>query len=130
MISIFLDYIYWHFAVAPFEILKIMTNYLIATWHKFLIAQHFRTIFSPWHRQNPSDFGIKSRKFSDKIFDFMADIYIRLIAAFVRFSIILIGLFVELVVLTFFVMIFLLWLVWPVVAIWIIIKGILLLSLI
>ena len=123
MITIFLDYIYWHWAVAPREILKIMNNYLIANWHRFLITQHFRTLFSPWHRQNPSDIGPKQRSFADKILDMIADLYIRLIAAGIRMLVILAGLLMELLTLILFLVLFVAWLVWPGVAIFLIMKG-------
>ena len=123
MITIFLDYIYWHWAVAPREILKIMNNYLIANWHRFLITQHFKTLFSPWHRQNPSDIGPKQNAFTDKILNAITDLYIRLIAAGIRTVIILAGLVIELLTLIFFLVLFVAWLVWPVIAIYLIMKG-------
>ena len=123
MINIFLEYFYWHFAVAPFEILRIMQNYLKANWHRFLIVQHFRTLFSPWHRQNPSDFGTKNKNFTDKILDFIVDIYIRLIAAVIRSVIILTGFLVELLTIFAFLILFVVWLVWPAIAIYSIMEG-------
>lgn len=118
-----MDYLYWHFAVAPFEILRIMKNYQVASWYKFLITQHFRTLFSPWHRQNPSDFGPRSRTFGDKILDAITDLYIRLIAACVRLTIIFAGLLFQVFVLVAFVVLFVTWLAWPAIAIFLILKG-------
>lgn len=123
MVTIFLGYLYWHFTVAPFEILKIMKNYMIATWHQFLIVQHLNTLFSPWHRQNPSDIGPKSKTFVDKIMDLITDIYIRLIAACIRLTIILIGLIVELLILVAFLILFIVWLAWPAIAVYSISRG-------
>lgn len=125
MAKIFLDYFYWHYTIAPFEILRIMNNYLIARWHQFLIVQHFRTLFAPWHRQNPSDFGKRDRTFTDKILDGVADLYIRLIAAGIRSTIILGGLIVELLTVVSFLVLFVVWLGWPVISIYFIVKGIL-----
>src|SRR3989344_6107115 len=87
MVTIFIEYFYWHFGVAPFEIFKIMKNYQIAVWHKFLIARHFQTLFSPWHRQNASDFWSRKKTFVDKISNVVIDTYIRLIAAGLGFHI-------------------------------------------
>jgi hypothetical protein len=123
MITIFLEYFYWHFTIAPFEILKIMKNYLKATRHQFLMAQHLRTLFSPWHRQNPSDFGTKERTFTDRIFDPIADLYIRLFAAIIRLSIILMGLVWQLVLLIAFLLLFVAWLAWPVIIFYLISRG-------
>ena len=123
MITIFLEYFYWHYTVAPREILKIMNNYMVAQWHQFLIAQHFKTLFAPWHRQNPSDLGSRDRKFTDKIMDSITDIYIRLIAACIRLTIIFMGLVVELMTLAVFLVLFVVWLAWPAVAVYMISKG-------
>ena len=123
MTTVFLEYFYWHYAVAPFEILRIMNNYMIARWHQFLIVQHLKTLFAPWHRQNPSDFGKREKTFSDKILDSLADLYIRLIAACIRLLIIFMGLFVELLTLIGFLVLFIVWLAWPAISIYLIITG-------
>jgi len=123
MAIIFLDYLYWHYAVAPFAILQIMRNYSIANWHRFLIIRHLETLFAPWHRQNPSDFGKRERNFSDKILDSMADLYIRLIAACIRLFIIFGGLLTQLLVFITFMVLYVIWLAWPVISIYMIIKG-------
>lgn len=123
MVTIFLEYFYWHFAVAPFEILRVMRNYLKAARHQFLMAQHLRTLFAPWHRQNPSDFGKRERTFSDKILDSIVDVYIRLLAAGIRSSIILLGLIWQFILLIFFLSLFIVWLAWPVIAIYSISNG-------
>src|SRR3989344_7064780 len=109
MVTIFLEYFYWHYTVAPFEILQIMRDYLKANWHRFLIVQHFKTLFAPWHRQNPSDFGSKNKTFGDKILDKIADLYIRLIAALIRLLIISAGLIWQFILLIFFLLLFVAW---------------------
>ncbi|MDP3792916.1 MAG: hypothetical protein Q8Q89_04290 [bacterium] len=123
MVTIFIEYIYWHYAVAPFEILQIMQNYLKANWHRFLIVQHFRTLFAPWHRQNPSDLGKREKTFGDKILDSLADLYIRLIAAGIRLIIITAGFLMEFLILIAFLLLFIIWLAWPVIAIYSIVRG-------
>ena len=128
MVTIFLEYFYWHYTIAPFEILRIMQNYLKSNLHRFLIVQHLRTLFAPWHRQNPSDFGSKNKTFGDKIMDRVADLYIRLIAAFIRLMIVSAGLIWQLVLLVFFLILFVVWLVWPAIAIYLVIKGVFLVS--
>lgn len=122
--AIFLEYFYWHYSIAPFEILRIMGDYLKGARHQFLIVRHLRTLFAPWHRQNPSDFGRQDKTFTDKILDAMADIYIRLIAAGVRIFIITIGLAWQLVLFIFFVLLFVIWLAWPLLAGYLVINGI------
>ena len=119
----FFDYFYWHYAIAPLEILKIMASYLKAAHHQFLIVQHFRTLLAPWHRQNPSDFGPKERTLTDKIIDPIVDLYIRLIAAVIRLTIIIAGLVWQLVLLIAFLILFVTWLAWPLISIYLVIKG-------
>lgn len=123
MVTIFLEYFYWHYTIAPFEILKIMNNYLKAARHQFLITQHLRTLFAPWHRQNPSDFGKKSRTYTDSILDFLADIYIRLIAAGIRLVIIFCGFIWQILLFIFFILLFIFWLSWPAIAVYFISSG-------
>jgi len=123
MVTIFIEYFYWHFGVAPFEIFKIMKNYQIAVWHKFLIARHFQTLFSPWHRQNASDFWSRKKTFVDKISNVVIDTYIRLIAAGLRLTLILSGLIFEALVFVGFMLIFIAWLAWPALAIYLVFKG-------
>lgn len=97
---------------------------MIARWHQFLIVQHLNTLFSPWHRQNPSEFGPKETTFVDKIMNAVTDVYIRLIAAGIRLTIIFIGLIVELLTFVGFLLIFVIWLAWPAIAVFLIVKGI------
>ena len=130
MVTIFFEYFYWHYTIAPFEILHIMQNYLKANLHRFLIAQHLRTLFAPWHRQNPSDFGSKNKTFGDKILDKIADLYIRLIAAFIRLMIIFAGLIWQLVLFILFLLFFVVWLAWPAIAVYLIGKGLSLIAII
>jgi len=96
---------------------------MTARWHQFLIGKHFRTLFAPWHRQNPSDFGTREQNFGDKIIDSLADVYIRLIAAVIRLMIIFTGLLVELLTMIIFLVLFVVWLAWPMIAIYSIVKG-------
>ena len=96
---------------------------MVARWHQFLIVQHLNTLFAPWHRQNPSDFGPKDTTFFDKILNSITDLYIRLIAAGIRLAIIFIGLMVELLTLISFLLLFIVWLGWPAIAIYLISKG-------
>jgi len=124
MTTLFLEYFYWHYTIAPFEILRIMGNYLKASRHQFLLVQHLKTLFAPWHRQNPSSFGPKNRTFGDKILDVLVDIYIRLIAAVIRLTIIVMGLLWQLLLFIGFMVLFVGWLGWPAIAIYMIGMGI------
>lgn len=127
MANIFLDYFYWHYTVAPFGILKIMRNYQIATGHKFLINKHLETLFDPWHRRNPSDLSSREQNFFYKIFDKLIDLYIRLIAAGIRMAIIAAGITGQLILLVVFLILLIIWLGWPVIALYSIKRGLTLL---
>jgi hypothetical protein len=122
-----LYYIYWHYAVAPGEILKLLKNYLIGTWHKFFISKHLRTLISPWHRLRASDV-IRAEKIIDKLGNILVDIYTRFLAALIRLSIILTGLIAEIIVVIFFAALFIGWLLWPVIFVISIWKGLMLLA--
>ena len=117
-----LNYIYWHYIVAPREILKLLKNYLIGSWHKFFISQHLRTLISPWHRLRAADV-IKSEKIADKLGNIVIDVYTRFLAALIRLTIIIAGLAAEIIVIAFFTALFIGWLLWPAIFIALIIKG-------
>ncbi|MBI2669805.1 MAG: hypothetical protein HYX20_01500 [Candidatus Yanofskybacteria bacterium] len=119
---IVIDYLYWHYVIAPMGILGLLKNYLIGTWHMFLIATHFRTLLAPWHRARPSEFG-KSKTFGDKILNTIIDFYIRIIAAIIRLIVILIGLIAELAVVAVFITLLIVWLLWPVILLSLFRKG-------
>ena len=55
--------------------------------------------------------------------DFIADIYIRLIAATIRLSVIIAGLVTQLFIALGFTALFLVWIIWPVLAIYLIFRG-------
>ena len=118
-----IEYLYWHFAIAPRKILEIAANYMTATWHRFLIVQHLGSLFAPWHRRLPSDFG-KTKSVGDRVTNVITDIYIRFFAACIRMTIVLSGLFVEVVLFFLTFLLFFAWVLWPLVAIAMIGKGI------
>lgn len=119
---ILIDYIYWHYVIAPLCILGLLRNYLAGTWHRFLIGTHFENLLAPWHRARPSDVGT-TRSFGDKIANAIADFYIRIIAAIIRLVIILIGLLAEAVIAIAFITLTVVWLLWPVILVSFIVSG-------
>lgn len=123
MATVFIKYLYWHFAVAPGDLFRIMLNYIKATWKRFLISQHFKTLFAPWRRRQPSDLAKSSIGIGEKIINLIMDGYIRLLAAFVRSVIIFFGLISEIVVIIFFVSVIILWPFWPIIALVMFSKG-------
>lgn len=111
------DYFHWHYTVAPAVILGLLKNYLVGTWHRFLITTHFKTLFSPWHRVKTSDFG-ETKNFGDKIVNGIIEFYIRILAAAIRLTIILVGLVIEAMVVFVFIALLIAWLLWPAIFIW------------
>lgn len=118
-----IDYLIWHYTKAPGGILAISKNYLIAGWHKFLIGRHFKTLFSPWHRSNPSDIGVV-KTIGDRIMNLVVDGFIRLVAGFIRLLVICLGLIWEVIQILIFIFLIIVWLFWPIIFIVLIIKGI------
>jgi len=116
------DYILWHYTVAPGSILEILHNYLIGTWYRFLIRRHLHTLFAPWHRMSPSSLG-GSASIGNRMGDWITDIYLRLLAALIRLSIIVAGLLVELITILCFTALLILWLLWPLILIFSIFKS-------
>lgn len=123
---ILIDYFYWHYSIAPLGILGLLKNYLIGIWHRFLIATHFKTLLAPWHRARPSELGA-ARTFGDRIANGIVDFYIRIIAAIIRLIIILTGLIFELAIVAAFAALMIVWLLWPVIFVWSVSRGLALL---
>lgn len=119
---LFLHYIYWHYLIATRNIWEIWSNYERATWHRFLIVRHLQTLLAPWHRQRPSDVK-KSRDATGKILDGMIDFYVRIAAALVRLTIVATGLVVQFLWLGLFIALFFAWLLWPLILVISVIKG-------
>jgi hypothetical protein len=107
-----LDYFWWHYVVATVNILRIFRNYFVAAGNKFLIWQHARTLFSPWHRMQ-AKYMFPAQGFSDRIGNFFFEIFIRFVAAFLRLVIIIFGLLTQAAVIIIFAIILFVWIAWP-----------------
>ena len=122
---IFIEYIFWHYAIAPFEIIKIAKNYFIYVWHKFYILNHLKTLFLPWHRQQ---LRVEPKTIGEKILiataGRLADFYFLLVAAFVRFLIVISGLISEIFVLIGLILVFIFWIFWPIIFVYLSFLGI------
>ncbi|OGZ58307.1 MAG: hypothetical protein A3B96_01760 [Candidatus Spechtbacteria bacterium RIFCSPHIGHO2_02_FULL_43_15b] len=109
---LFFNYLYWHYVIAPVEIVKLLKNYSIATSRKFLIFGHLKTLFYPWHRLRVSDVA-KPKNITDRVANVAVEAYIRLVAAIIRMTVVLFGVTVQITILFLFIVIFLAWLMWP-----------------
>jgi hypothetical protein len=115
MPGIFAEYLAWHFIIAPNELVAILRNYMAGTWHQFMIPRHLKTLFAPWHRLLPSDLSEK-QTFGTKILNKVLDIYIRLVAAVIRLTLIAFGLALEVLWMVVFLVTLLAWVLWPILA--------------
>jgi len=123
---LFFQYILWHYTTAIKHLLEIARNYFVATWFRFAITFHLRTLFYPWRRQlinDAPDEGILMF-FLSKIGTIITDLIFRFIAALLRLSVILSGLITLIFLVCFFTALLIAWLLWPIIGIISISKGI------
>src|SRR3989338_7758049 len=104
------SYFYWHYFIAPGELVKIARNYFAGVWHMFLIGRHAQTLFAPWHRMQ---FSTEHAGLTDRIGSAIADTYFRFVAGIVRLCIVVAGLIAEVFMAVVFVAIGVAWMVWP-----------------
>lgn len=109
--SIFCQYLEWHFFEVPKEILKGWKNFLLFNLNYFSISLLLKTLFSHWRRYKYSygrgfDFG---RYFEAFTFNIIS----RFLGAAIRSILIFIGIFVEIFIFFTGVIIFLGWIVLP-----------------
>jgi len=123
MVMLITEYFIWHYSIAPPAIWVIFGNYAKATWHRFLIGRHFKTLLAPWHRRQPSDMGERNG-IGSKMLDAISDFYIRILAAFIRLTLIILGLIFIALVFVIFASLFFIWILWPLIAGYFVIKGI------
>lgn len=125
------EYVWWHYAIAPLNIVRIARDYLAAVRHKFFISRHLRTLFAPWHRVRAQDIAQEAHTLGESVENaigtVVADVFFRLIAASIRTTIIVLGLAVEALTFAAFIALFLVWLAWPVLALVSVGAGIILL---
>lgn len=121
-LTLFIDYLWWHYTVAPKDIIHILGNYFVGFWQKFYIIQHAKTLFSPWHRLLPK-YVFPSDNFSDKVTNFITDLFIRCIAAIIRLVIIAAGLAAEVAAIILFLSFLVAWLLWPALSLYFIGRG-------
>lgn len=127
---LFFEYFFWHYSIALKDIAEISRNYLRATWFRFGVVFHLRTLFYPWRRQLVDDEPQEGliMNLLMKVVTWFVDLYFRLIAALVRFSVVLTGLFACAFIILVFTVVFIVWLLWPLIFIIAMSKGIALLT--
>lgn len=108
-------YALWHYTKAFADIFRIWTNFIRFTAHFFSIGTLFRTLFAPWQRMHESYGDISRPKtFASAL---LVNGIIRLVGAFLRLSLIGIGLAALLFVFIGGLAFFVLWIFMPAVVI-------------
>lgn len=116
------DFFSWYFTEIPKKIYKIWLNYLWFVQRLFSLSLLLRTFFAPWKRSY--FISGKGLSFQERLGNFIFNIFSRLIGMILRFIMIVIGIFIEIVVAIGGIAGFALWLAFPFLLIFCLIKGI------
>ena len=105
------QYLFWHYTKGRKSFLRIWKNYLEYFWHYYSVSLLARTLFSYWHRditfRGP---GFDFREFFQTL---AFNILSRGVGAFARTATIIFALLVELITLILGVVLYFLWLIFP-----------------
>ncbi len=119
---IIFKFLIWHFFEVPKNLLKVLRNFLVFNFNYFSIPLLLKTFFAHWK---------KYREFYGRGFDpkryarvFASNITSRVLGAIIRFFIIIIGLVSEIFIFISGILIFLIWLVLPILLIFLFYLGI------
>jgi len=112
MQNIFLQWVFWHFLEVPGNILKAWGNFLRFNLNYFSIPLLFKTLFSSWRRYRVSyGKGFDIGRYFEAAF---SNLLFRILGAVMRSSLIIIGLLVEIFIIFAGFMVFLGWLILPI----------------
>lgn len=111
LLSLFLNYLYWHYTRGVIELGKNLADLLRFEWHFFSTGRLLRTWFSPWRRLG-EDYG---RRFSFEVFAtaFVVNTLMRLVGFFIRTWVILFGLITLTVSVPVYALVMIAWFVLP-----------------
>lgn len=111
MLSLFIDYISWHYTYALLNIFRLAKEFIRFFLNLFSVTLFFRTLFLPIF-SIPVDDTVSS-DIPDVIASFFGGIIIRIIGAFFRVLLICLGISLSLLTLIFFGIVFILWSILP-----------------
>lgn len=109
--NIIISWFFWHFYEAPKFLLKVWKNFIQFSADFFSTPLLLKTLFSPWRRYNwgyPRGFDIKG--YFETI---TSNVFSRLIGAICRVFLIIAGLVFQICVVLFGVIVFMVWLLLP-----------------
>lgn len=112
ILNISVLYLHWYYFETPKEILRIWRNFIIFFYHYFSIGLLVKTLFAPWRR----DITYYGRGFDIKLYTEVItfNLVARVIGFIIRALVIIAGIFVEILVFFAGILIFMTWLVLPV----------------
>lgn len=113
--NILFQYLEWHFLDAPQRILKIWRDFLLFNLNYWSIPLLFKTLFSPWRRYKFS-YG-KGLDFKRYFEAFTFNAISRVIGFIMRSIFIFVGIATEILIILGGIVIFLIWILLPVVLI-------------
>lgn len=109
--NIFIEWFIWQFYEMPAFIWQIWNNYFLFALNLFSLPQLLKTFFAPWRRYNwqyPKAFDIK------EFFNtFISNVFSRILGAFIRSILIIIGIIFQIFVVVAGFAIFASWLLLP-----------------
>ena len=110
-IVLVVDYVVWHFFIAPLEILKAWRNVFLYSVTYFSTLVLLRNLFSPWHR---SEWNYsKTFDIGQFIETFISNIISRVLGAIVRICMIIFGIAGEICIFFAGIAVFIFWLLTP-----------------
>jgi len=121
-----LNFFSWHYYRGIKKFLEIWRNFLEFFWNFFSIKLLAKTLFAHWRR----DVNVSGRGFDIEEFfrNLILNIFSRLIGAIIRSAMIIIGLLFELLTLVLGLFLFFVWLLLPIVTIYLFVTGFALIS--
>lgn len=108
--GVFLRYFSWHYIDALSDIFLVWSNFFWFIGHYFSMALLFRTFFSPWKRITEE---YKREGIEEIAETFILNVSSRLVGMVVRFVILVVGLFTEMLLIVGLFIFYTLWLLLP-----------------
>lgn len=114
--NILIQYLIWHFFDVPKSILNAWKNFLLFNLNYFSLSLLFKTLFSHWHKYQ----WYYGRGFDIKGYleVFFSNSLSRVLGAVMRSILIIIGLMAEVFIIFLGLIVFLIWLVLPIILIY------------
>jgi len=119
--NVFRQFLEWYLLDQPKLILKAWKNFLCFNMEYFSIPLLLKTFFSPWRRYTwPYGRGFSFKRYLDA---FVSNAIFRGLGAVVRFVLIVVGIFLEIIILLAGIIVMITWFLWPLIVIEIFVLG-------